>query len=575
MGWLKSWTFAIATALLMGTSATAADQIIFPLGKVEVSISVDELEAYAEFGNLNQSGTLTTYLQWFKPHQRKQIQALLRSEYTFNPNALEGLLNSPMVASFLLHIGRIVETNERENGAEALRLAVVQAASEGQNFTLIDVLRQFPSESLRINLEQTVDLLAEIATLIQQTDGAVAKVEQLAAQEAQQYPLTDWNSKEDLRESGPFVVDQRTLSFNDQSRRRQFEADLYLPIAPDSTTQKAQQQQSIPVIVISHGLASHRSRFTTIAQHLTSYGFAVVVPQHPGSDIQQLQNLLKGNSDQLFEEQQLIDRPLDITYLLNDLETWNQTEFAGQLDLKQVGVWGHSLGGYTALALAGATLNFEQLQADCTEDISPVNPSLFLQCRALELPQKNYPLQDPRVAAVVLLNPINSSIFGKAGLSTVQVPVMMIASSNDLLAPALLEQIQSFTWLKAPDRYLVLKTRDHHFYDVSGFETGDQKSKVLSRLIAPTSRITHNYVHALSVAFFNTYVTQNPNYHAYLQASYGNQITVEPYTLSILTPLSQPELMDTLEKIFSQPKLSVTLQRLMLSSYSSEIELQK
>jgi hypothetical protein len=113
------------------------------------------------------------------------------------------------------------------------------------------VLRQFPSESLRINLEQSVDLLAEIATLIQQTDAAVAKVEQLAAQEAQQYAFSDWSSKEDLRNSGSFVVEQQTLSLNEISRRRQFEADLYLPIAPDSITQKAQQQQSIPVIVIS------------------------------------------------------------------------------------------------------------------------------------------------------------------------------------------------------------------------------------------------------------------------------------------------------------------------------------
>jgi predicted dienelactone hydrolase len=179
------------------------------------------------------------------------------------------------------------------------------------------------------------------------------------------------------------------------------------------------------------------------------------------------------------------------------------------------------------------------------------------------------------VAAVFLLNPINSSIFGQAGLSTVQVPVMMIASSNDLLAPALLEQIRSFTWLQDSDRYLVLKTRDHHFYDVSGFETEDQKSKLLSRLIAPKSRITHNYVNALSVAFFKTYVTQNPNYRAYLQASYGNAITIEPYTLSIITPLSQPQLINALDKIFSQSKLSVTLQRLILSSHSSEVTLQQ
>ncbi|MGB3405453.1 MAG: alpha/beta hydrolase [Microcoleaceae cyanobacterium] len=565
MGWLKSWTLTLTTILFTVTPVQAAEQITFPLGNVEVSISVDELETFAESGHLDRSGKLITYLQWFKPDQRKQIQALLSSEYSFNSTALEGLLKSPMVASFLLHIGQIIETEGRENGAEALRTAIVQAASQQQNFTLIDALRQFPSPSLRINLQQTADLLSEIATLIQQTDAAVAKVEQLARQEAQQQLRSNLNLKKDLRETGSFVVRQETLSLDNIHRRRQFETDLYLPIATDSDRQNI-QPRSISVIVISHGLASDRSRFNALAEHLTSYGFAVAVPQHPGSDIQQLQNLLKGDSDQLFEEQQLIDRPLDISYLLDYLEDWNKTEFSGQLNLDKVGVWGHSLGGYTGLALAGATLNFEQLQTDCVEDSSPINPSLFLQCRALELPGRTYQLQDPRVQAVFLLNPINSSIFGKTGLSQIQVPVMMTASSNDLLAPALLEQIQSFTWLKTPERYLALKTRDHHFYDVSGFEEAEQKLTPLGRLVSPSSRVTHSYVNALSVAFFQTYINQDNDYRPYLQAAYGNEITVVPYTFSILTSRSQPQLINALEKIFSRSKLSISLPEQILSN---------
>ena len=62
--------------------------------------------------------------------------------------------------------------------------------------------------------------------------------------------------------------------------------------------------------------------------------------------------------------------------------------FQGKLNLQQVGVFGQSLGGYTALALAGAKINFQQLKKDCTPNVlgETWNMSLLLQCRALELP---------------------------------------------------------------------------------------------------------------------------------------------------------------------------------------------
>ncbi len=47
---------------------------------------------------------------------------------------------------------------------------------------------------------------------------------------------------------------------------------------------------------------------------------------------------------------------------------------------------GQSFGAYTALALAGAKINFEQLKQDYLPQAQYLNPSLFLQCRALELP---------------------------------------------------------------------------------------------------------------------------------------------------------------------------------------------
>ena len=80
---------------------------------------------------------------------------------------------------------------------------------------------------------------------------------------------------------------------------------------------------------------------------------------------------------------------IDISFLLNELEQLNKYQLQGQLNLEKVGIFGHSFGASTAFALAGAEINFNQLQQDCGPQMEILNMSLLLQCRALELkPQK-------------------------------------------------------------------------------------------------------------------------------------------------------------------------------------------
>lgn len=228
------------------------------------------------------------------------------------------------------------------------------------------------------------------------------------------------------------------------------------------------------------------------------------------------------------------------------METLNTTEFNQQLNLQNVGVIGHSLGGYTALTLAGATLNFTQLKTDCQQLDIPLNPSLLLQCRALELPQDNYSLQDPRVKAIFILNPVNSSILGKSGLSRIKIPVFITASTDDFLAPALLEQLNAFTWLTTPDKYLVLQNHATHFYDI----TSENASEILgnSPVIRPTSEITRTYIKALSTAFFKAYLTQDSQYQPYLNAAYTQTISDPVYPISLIQSLTPNQLTNAINR---------------------------
>ncbi|BAZ40389.1 putative dienelactone hydrolase [Calothrix sp. NIES-4101] len=335
-----------------------------------------------------------------------------------------------------------------------------------------------------------------------------------------------------LRQLGSFTWQKQTITLNDVSRNRTFPTDIYLPMTETPS----------PVIVISHGLGSDRNSFVYLAEHLASYGFVVAVPEHPGSNSQQLQGLLSGTADRVTSPREFIDRPLDVKYLLDELSQLSQSNpaFRGHLNLDQIGVVGQSYGGYTALALAGAKINFTKLEKDCPASEDTLNISIFLQCLAVRLPQNQYNLSDPRVKAIIAINPVDSQIFGQASLSQIKIPVMIVSGSNDTVAPALPEQIQPFTWLTTPNKYLVLINGGTHFSTI--VESSNSVVPVPRQVIGLRPELARSYVKALSIPFFKTYVAQQPSYISYISADYTNTISQQPLPLSLVKSFNSEQL---------------------------------
>lgn len=129
----------------------------------------------------------------------------------------------------------------------------------------------------------------------------------------------------DPQQPGPFASKIQTFVLSERLRNRTLLTDIYLPQVPTPH----------PVIVISHGLDSDCTSFAYLAQHLASYGFAVVVPEHPGSNAEQLQALLEGRADRVIPPSELVERPLDISYVLDELSRLSEVEpgFQGRLNL--------------------------------------------------------------------------------------------------------------------------------------------------------------------------------------------------------------------------------------------------
>ncbi len=195
-----------------------------------------------------------------------------------------------------------------------------------------------------------------------------------------------------------------------------------------------------PLIIFSHGYGSIAAQSTFLVEHLAAHGFVVISINHPGStfgDTDSATGLTLG----------WYTRPRDVMQMIAWAERQNadpQSVFYGMLALDQIGVSGHSYGGYTALAAGGAQLDFRALAAYCAaEDLGfdfaclaqraePILAPILstdTATQTLALPH------DPRVAAVLALAPFNAPIMGEKGLAAVRAPTFVMVGTADSVTP--------------------------------------------------------------------------------------------------------------------------------------------
>lgn len=537
---LKSY-FAMAACCIgclgcWAKKATGAESIVLNYGALEISVSVDSLENYAKTGELSRE--LENYSGFLSPEQLEQFKLGLNASVDFDHLAIAQFLYSFQGEKILERVSRVVKTKQRQPGFYAMRSALILAAADRENggLTPLNILKKFPTDVLRIDSRQGIKVIKDLSRVVQTNDLAIAAVESAAAIE-QKNPATIVPQVQNLNllRAGKYTYRRQVLKMQDRQRDRVFPLELYLP--------KTKNEELLPLIVISHGLGSDLTTFAYFAEHLASHGFAVAVPEHPGSNASQIEALLKGLDSDVTPPDELIDRPLDIKFLLDRLAR----DYGNKIDTNNVGMIGQSFGAYTTLAIAGAELNWRTLERDCSNLNDSWNLSLLIQCLALQIPleESNIELQDGRITAAVTINPLTSSVFGAESLSQIDIPIMVVSGSSDTITPALSEQIIPFTWISSPQKYLLLLKSGTHF---STLNESAGSIPVPKQAIGPSPKIAQAYMKQLGLAFFGAYITEEARYNRYLNSAYGLIINNEQFPLSLVESLDPKSLKLRLSK---------------------------
>ena len=141
-------------------------------------------------------------------------------------------------------------------------------------------------------------------------------------------------------------------AWHDAARDRDVPAKIYFP---------KEGAGPCPVIIFSHGLGGSREHYEYLGRHWAGCGYVSVHLQHVGSDAawwkgQPPGEVPKAMLGATLDPRNAANRPKDVSFAIDQLTALNGdagSPLHGRLDMKRLGVAGHSFGGFTSMAIAG------------------------------------------------------------------------------------------------------------------------------------------------------------------------------------------------------------------------------
>jgi len=522
--WLQGILCSLALVCGWGTemsSAAAAETVTIRLGPFQQSVAIADLETFAETGKLPSS--LELFSSILTPQVRKLLTRRLQVDPAFADKFFEQLHQNPAGKQFLSSLAAAIPGSNIASLQAAFNLALRQA----KGLTFLGFLQAYPQENIVVDASEAISLAVKFNPDYWQSQVFGVLLEQELSSASNSVP---WQSTFNPAATGKQNVQEQTLVFQDQQRNRTIPVDIYW----------SRGHSQDPLVVISHGFASNRKFFSYLASHLASHGLTVATIEHPDSNLTAITQTTNAASlAKLLPASEFINRPKDISFLLNQLAKLNTKPglLQEKLNTNKVTVIGHSLGGYTALALVGGEVDLQQLRQFCKNSLSfAVAPGDWLQCAAASLPGQKIKLQDPRVKSAIAINPLVGDLFGKNGLTHITRPVLIVTATEDSLTPALKHQILPFSQLRG-EKYLLSAIGATHLSISDPKYQGNDTNTIIKERRGEETKALRQLLQGVSLAFIKQLTPQAKFYQQFLTPAYAQTFSTSQLPLGLVSQL--------------------------------------
>jgi predicted dienelactone hydrolase len=188
------------------------------------------------------------------------------------------------------------------------------------------------------------------------------------------------------------------------------------------------------LILLSHGISGTELGHSVLAQALARSGYLVAALRHPGDNYQD-RSLLEKGPERYFDE-----RPRQASRVIDAIlasPAWKD-RIATDSQGPRVGALGHSAGGYTVLALAGARPDLSRIRKHCQAEASedPIFCNIGRSGDATTPPPAATPsFKDERVRAIVAMAPTGVLLTAESLAAVRSATMIYVAELDRFLVP--------------------------------------------------------------------------------------------------------------------------------------------
>jgi predicted dienelactone hydrolase len=270
---------------------------------------------------------------------------------------------------------------------------------------------------------------------------------------------------------------------DDAKRGREIPLRVYLPA----------DKRPAPVVLFSHGLGGSREGSAYLGEHWSARGYVVVVVQHPGSDDSVWRDVPPAERVAAMKQAANVQNALlrfgDIPAVIDQLERWNRSSdsrLARRLDLKRIGMSGHSFGAVTTQGVSGQR--------------TALGAASFT---------------DTRIKAALLMSPSSprNGIDPKRAFGAVTIPWLLMTGTSDVALVGdqdVASRLAVFPALPPGGKYeLVLNGAEHSAFSDRALP-GDREKRNPNH---------HRAILALSTAFWDAWLREDAGARAWLDGA--------------------------------------------------------